>query len=207
MFPEIYIFFLEQKASGLLLLSLHVHTCLSGLVTLSLFPPHQTHWHNYTKQESEDTVCIDLQCKAVGTHVSEPVVLVARSVSGWLEGCCSQGASSCPPYHTSCVCKWGVTAPHSAVAQLQPHSADSLKPSRISGFHKALRTLWGGCLLSLEPWYMLGERQLLCPGGAAAQLLCSACLFPAADMGFVAAGAPSIMGGSWSEGWRIQSIL
>lgn len=59
----------------------------------------------------------------------------------------------------------------------------------------------------LEPWYMLGEKQVLCPGGAAAKPLYSACLFPAMDMGFVAAGAASIMGGSWSEEWKIQTGL
>lgn len=60
----------------MLLLSLHIHTCLSGLAALSLFPPHQTHWHNFTKQKREDTACIDLQCMAIDTHVSELVVLV-----------------------------------------------------------------------------------------------------------------------------------
>lgn len=54
---------------------------------------------------------------------------------------------------------------------------------------------------------MLGEKQVLCPGGAAAKPLYSACLFPAMDMGFVAAGAASIMGGSWSEEWKIQTGL
>lgn len=63
------------------------------------------------------------------------------SDSSWLEGCCSRGTSSFSPYHTSCVCKCGVTALHSSIAPLQPHSADSLKPSRISGFNKALRPL------------------------------------------------------------------
>lgn len=54
---------------------------------------------------------------------------------------------------------------------------------------------------------MLGERQVLCPGGAAAKSLCSACLFSAMDVGFVAAGAPSIVGGSWSEERKIQTGL
>lgn len=48
---------------------------------------------------------------------------------------------------------------------------------------------------------MLGGRQVLGPGGipAMAESPRAACFFPTTDVGFVNAGAPSIIGGSWPE--------